>query len=165
MIWLGETKKSGAKCSAQTPSLILTVVPFSVSVGCPAAAFAEEESSSPKAETSDSGATAPSRKLAEDTFAKLMVEPKLGNRKEFDERVIGPELHGALQRDLSAARSVVDARPALDLGLETRTLLTRVPLFANLDREHLDAVVRLLRPRLVIPSERLISVGEPGDAA
>jgi CPA1 family monovalent cation:H+ antiporter len=82
----------------------------------------------------------------------------------FDERVIGPELHGALQRDLAAARSAVDARPGLDLGLETRALLARVPLFAALDQEHLDAVVRLLRPRLVVPAERLISVGEPGDA-
>jgi CPA1 family monovalent cation:H+ antiporter len=82
----------------------------------------------------------------------------------FDERVIGPELHGALQGDLSTARSAVDARPALDLGLETRALLARVPLFAALDHEHLDAVVRLLRPRLAIPAERLISVGEPGDA-
>jgi CPA1 family monovalent cation:H+ antiporter len=82
----------------------------------------------------------------------------------FDERVIGPELHGALQRDLSAARSTVDSRPALDLGLETRALLARVPLLAGLDREHLDAVVRLLRPRFAIPAERLISTGELGDA-
>jgi CPA1 family monovalent cation:H+ antiporter len=82
----------------------------------------------------------------------------------FDERVIGPELHGALQRDLAAARASVDRRPALDLGLETRGLLTRVPLFAALDATHLDAVARLLQPRLTIPGERLISVGEPGDA-
>jgi CPA1 family monovalent cation:H+ antiporter len=85
-------------------------------------------------------------------------------RALFDERVIGPELHGALQRDLQAARSAVDARPVLDLGLETRALLARVPLFADLDRRHLDAVARLLRPRFAIPGERLISAGETGDA-
>jgi CPA1 family monovalent cation:H+ antiporter len=82
----------------------------------------------------------------------------------FDERVIGPELYGVLQRDLGAARASVGARPAMDLGLETRALLSRVPLLAALDHEQLDAVARLLRPRFAIPGERLIAVGEPGDA-
>jgi CPA1 family monovalent cation:H+ antiporter len=104
--------------------------------------------------------------LLEERFLRRVAlrREALEYQELFDERVIGPELHGALQRDLSAARSTVDSRPALDLGLETRALLARVPMFAGLDREHLDAVVRLLRPRFAIPSERLISTGEPGDA-
>jgi monovalent cation:H+ antiporter, CPA1 family len=81
-----------------------------------------------------------------------------------DERIIGPELHGVLQRDLQAARSAVDRRPALDLGLEVRALLARVPLFAALDPWQLGAIARLLRPRFAIPGERLITVGQPGDA-
>jgi CPA1 family monovalent cation:H+ antiporter len=104
--------------------------------------------------------------LLEERFLRRVAlrREALEYQELFDERVIGPELHGALQRDLAAARSVVDSRPALDLGLETRALLVRVPLFAGLDDKYLDAVARLLRPRLVIPAERLISTGEPGDA-
>jgi CPA1 family monovalent cation:H+ antiporter len=104
--------------------------------------------------------------LLEERFLRRVAlrREALEYQELFDERVIGPELHGALQRDLGAARAEIDRRPALDLGLETRALLTRVPLFAALDREHLDRVARLLKPRLAIPGERLISVGEPGDA-
>ena len=104
--------------------------------------------------------------LLEERFLRRVAlrREALEYQELFNERVIGPELYGALQRDLSAARSTVDARPALDLGLETRALLARVPLLSGLDRAHLDALVRLLRPRFAIPDERLISAGEPGDA-
>lgn len=85
-------------------------------------------------------------------------------RALFDEQVIGPELYGALQRDVQTARAAVYARPALDLGLETRALLARVPMFAALTREELDRVAHLLQPRFALPDERLISVGDPGDS-
>ena len=82
----------------------------------------------------------------------------------FDEQVIGPELYAALQRDLQSARAEVYARPALDLGLETRALIARVPMFADLAHEQLDAVARLLRPQFAVPGERLIATGAPGDS-
>ena len=81
-----------------------------------------------------------------------------------EEHVIGPELFGVLQRELTSRRATVYARPRLDLGLDTRALIARVPLFAHLDAPHLNAVARLLRPRFAVPGERLIRAGESGDA-
>jgi CPA1 family monovalent cation:H+ antiporter len=85
-------------------------------------------------------------------------------RTMYDANVIGPELFGTLQRDVQAARAAARARPRLDLGLETRALIARVPLFASLNRDELNAVARLLRPRLAVPGERLIAAGDAGDA-
>jgi CPA1 family monovalent cation:H+ antiporter len=85
-------------------------------------------------------------------------------RALFDEHVIGPELHNALQRDLDASRAAVLARPALDLGLETRALIARVPLFATLGRRELESLGRLLKPQIAVPEERLIRTGDTGEA-
>jgi CPA1 family monovalent cation:H+ antiporter len=85
-------------------------------------------------------------------------------RSLFGEHVIGPEVYGVLQRELHAARSGVDVRPRLDLGLEIRGLIAKVPMFAALQARDLDAVAHLLRPRVSVPGETLIRRGERGDA-
>ena len=82
----------------------------------------------------------------------------------FEEGVIGPELHTSLRREIKIARSEVELRPRLDLGLETRDLIAKVPMFANLSREQLDAVAHLLRPRFALPDEQLIHEGDRADA-
>jgi CPA1 family monovalent cation:H+ antiporter len=79
------------------------------------------------------------------------------------ERLIGPELYMTLQRELRTAWQRAEIRPRLDLGLETRTLLGKVPVFAGLDAQQIDRVARLLRPRIAMPDERLITEGERGD--
>jgi CPA1 family monovalent cation:H+ antiporter len=78
--------------------------------------------------------------------------------------VIGPELYGALSRDLQVSRQIAEERRQLDLGLETRALLARVPLFAGLSDSDLALLARHLRPRLAVPGERLIERGQDGDA-
>jgi len=85
-------------------------------------------------------------------------------RTLFEERLIGPELFGALGRDLQAARARVERRPHLDLGLDARALVAHVSLLAGLTPDQLDRVARLLRTRLAVPDERVIAVGERGDA-
>lgn len=85
-------------------------------------------------------------------------------RTLFEERLIGPELFGALGRDLQAARARIERRPHLDLGLDARALVAHVSLLAGLTPDQLDRVARLLRTRLAVPDERLIAVGERGDA-
>ncbi len=82
----------------------------------------------------------------------------------FDAGVIGPELYGVLRRDVQTARALVDERPRLDLGLETRALIAQVPMFASLNERQLGAIARLLRPRFAVPGERLIRRGDRGDA-
>ncbi len=82
----------------------------------------------------------------------------------FDSGVIGPELYGALRREVLAERSLVDQRPRLDLGLEARALIAQVPMFTNLTQTQLDRVARLLRPLFAIPGEHLIHKGDRGDA-
>ena len=82
----------------------------------------------------------------------------------FEHQVIGPELFSVLNRELQAVRSGVDARPRLDLGLETRALISQVPMFAELDRKQLDAVANLLKPRFAVPGEMLIHEGARGDS-
>jgi CPA1 family monovalent cation:H+ antiporter len=82
----------------------------------------------------------------------------------FEHQVIGPELFSVLNRELQAMRSGVDARPRLDLGLETRALISQVPMFAELDRRQLDAVANLLKPRFAVPGEILIYKGARGDS-
>lgn len=82
----------------------------------------------------------------------------------FEEGVIGPELYAVLQREVQIARERLQRRPSLDLGLETRTLIKRVPMFAALADTDAAAVARLLRPRFAVPDERLIRAGDVGDA-
>jgi len=82
----------------------------------------------------------------------------------FEHQVIGPELFSVLTRELQAVRSGVDARPRLDLGLETRALIAQVPMFAELDRQQLEAVANLLKPRFSVPGELLIHEGDRGDS-
>ena len=92
-------------------------------------------------------------------------------RTLFEEGVIGPELYNSLRRELEASRAIVDLRPLLDLGLETRDLIakvvtrdTKVAIFASFTEEQLDKVARLLRPRIALPKERLIEKGDRAGA-
>jgi Na+:H+ antiporter len=108
-----------------------------------------------------------------ESYAELLERRFLGRvalRREdleyrtlFEERLIGPELYTALRRELRDARVAVDVRPRLDLGLETRGLIAHVPIFKSLTPEQLDQLAHLLRPRVAMPDERLISAGERGD--
>ena len=85
-------------------------------------------------------------------------------RSLFEEGVIGPELYSDLRRKVQLSRSEVEVRPRLDLGLETRQLISKVPIFAKLTTVQLDTVARLLRPRFAVPGERLIRDGDHADA-
>jgi CPA1 family monovalent cation:H+ antiporter len=85
-------------------------------------------------------------------------------RALFEDGVVGPELYTALHREVNQLRARVEVRPRLDLGLETRALVSKVPIFATLTEEQLDSVARLLRPRFAVPGERLIRDGDVADA-
>jgi Na+:H+ antiporter len=83
-------------------------------------------------------------------------------RRLFQEGVIGPELYSSLQREVATARAALEVRPALDLGLDARALIGRVPLFQSLSAAQVDQVARLLHPEFMVPGESLIRKGEHG---
>lgn len=89
-------------------------------------------------------------------------------RQEYDtlreERLIGPELHGDLLRDLKAAEAEGAERPRLDLGLETRDLVGRFELFDGLGGDDLARVSRLFGARFAVPGETIVRRGERGDS-
>ena len=85
-------------------------------------------------------------------------------RTLFEDGVIGPELYSALRREVQVTRTEVEVRPRLDLGLETRQLISKVPIFAKLTKVQLDTIARMLRPRLAVPGEQLIRDGDRADA-
>jgi CPA1 family monovalent cation:H+ antiporter len=85
-------------------------------------------------------------------------------RSLFEEGVIGPELYSDLRREVQLSRAEVEVRPRLDLGLEIRELVAKVPMFAKLSETQLDLIARKLRPQVAVSGERLIRNGDRADA-
>jgi CPA1 family monovalent cation:H+ antiporter len=81
----------------------------------------------------------------------------------FDEGLIPHELYDDLKRGMAMARSS-EARPRLDLGLDTRQLVKRLDILSGLDGHQLDRIAKLLRPRFTVPGERIVRAGDRADA-
>ncbi|HEX3536627.1 MAG TPA: cation:proton antiporter [Stellaceae bacterium] len=79
------------------------------------------------------------------------------------ESIVNRDVFEDLERDLQHRRHLLDARPTLDLGLNREELLGRVPMFASLDDRARQQVAQLLRPRLAVPGEKIITRGQRGD--
>jgi CPA1 family monovalent cation:H+ antiporter len=82
-------------------------------------------------------------------------------RDLFEEGLIGGELFDDLEHE-HARQLLSDRLPPLDLGLRAEQLIRSFPMFAGLDETELEAVVRVLRPRLLVPDEMIIRTGERG---
>lgn len=80
----------------------------------------------------------------------------------FNEAVISREVLRGLLGDLSTRWRSANRRPLLDLQLSATALLVKVPLFQNLEATALDAIAGVLKPRFVLPGEKLIRKGEKG---
>ena len=81
----------------------------------------------------------------------------------FEEGLISHEIYDDLKRSLLGARAA-DQRPHFDIGLDTRRLVQRLDILADLNEEQIARVCRLLRPRFAVPHETIIREGERGDA-
>ncbi len=79
-----------------------------------------------------------------------------------DEAVISKEVFNDLLRDLDTRWRHAEIRPPLDLRLEPKALLAKVPLFNGLEGAVLESIARLLQSRFVLPGERIIRKGEKG---
>jgi monovalent cation:H+ antiporter, CPA1 family len=89
---------------------------------------------------------------------------ELGRYKAlFEGGLIASEVYRDLTAKLEGTQDVV-ARPRFDIDLDTERLIARLDLFAALDRQHLEGVKKLLRPRFTFPNELIVRKGERGDA-
>lgn len=77
---------------------------------------------------------------------------------------ISQEVYRDLQHALSERRTEASRRPPLRLGLKLAAMIERVPLFAGLDAAEVAAVGKLLRARVVLPGQKIVALGERGDA-
>ena len=88
----------------------------------------------------------------------------LDYRRMLSEQLISPDVYTNLVQDLDYRAEEFEKMPELDLGLNPEEMVAKVPFFADLDRARIRQIVALLRPRLVLPDEKVIAKGETGDA-
>lgn len=82
----------------------------------------------------------------------------------YADGLISGEVLGDLMERLRDQERELERLPKLDLGLDPRRLVSRVPLFKDLAEARIDQLAALLKPRLVLPGERVVTRGEQGDA-
>ncbi|AWK89243.1 cation:proton antiporter [Azospirillum thermophilum] len=80
------------------------------------------------------------------------------------ESIISQEVLTDLERDLEKRRRAIERLPKLDLRIDVKELVRRVPLFAGLPAERVEGIGTLLRARLALPGEIIVRRGERGDA-
>ena len=78
--------------------------------------------------------------------------------------LISSEVRDQLTNELIDRTEKQITKPELDLGLDIHELVSKVPMFSELDEEVRSQIAALLRPRLLIPGEALMHIGETGDA-
>ncbi|MEC9346871.1 MAG: cation:proton antiporter [Pseudomonadota bacterium] len=91
-------------------------------------------------------------------------QERLDYDRLHDEAVIGAEIHSSLRREVDERYAELGRPPVLDLGLEPAALIRRVPLFQGLDEGRIAKLAALLKPRLVVPGEKVCGRGDAGDA-
>ncbi|KMP11955.1 hypothetical protein UZ36_02640 [Candidatus Nitromaritima sp. SCGC AAA799-C22] len=82
----------------------------------------------------------------------------------LEDDVIGKEVFLDLQGEIEKCVATFITSPDLDLGLNPFKLVEQVPFFKNLSPERIAQIVQLLKPRLVIPGEKIIGKGNSGEA-
>jgi CPA1 family monovalent cation:H+ antiporter len=80
----------------------------------------------------------------------------------FQEGLIAAEVYEDLKGSVEDRKR--EARPRFDLGLDTRELIGRLDLFADLNDQQLERVQKLLKARFAVPRELIVREGDEGDA-
>jgi monovalent cation:H+ antiporter, CPA1 family len=81
----------------------------------------------------------------------------------YKEGLISAEVYDNLKNSVTD-KQTRETRPRFDLGLDTRQLIGRLDLFADLTEQQLEKVQKLLRPRFAVPRELIVRKGQRGDA-
>jgi len=84
-------------------------------------------------------------------------------RLKLEESLVTREVFASLMASLRQRRHEVERQPPLELGSGLVEMLRRVEVFAGFDEARLGQIVKLLRPRLAIPGEVVVSRGARGD--
>jgi CPA1 family monovalent cation:H+ antiporter len=87
-----------------------------------------------------------------------------GYQSMHKEAVLSDEVYDNLIRGLNQRRRAAFRQLRLDIAMAPETLLQRVRLFQGLSNDGRRRVAKLMRPRLALPGEQIVKVGEHGDS-
>lgn len=85
-------------------------------------------------------------------------------RSLLDDSMISQDVHNTLMRDWRVRWARSERRPNLDVSAPMDDLIRRVPLFAAMDAAQRRSLAQLLRARLFLPGEQIVTAGERGQA-
>jgi CPA1 family monovalent cation:H+ antiporter len=106
---------------------------------------------------------------AEDLQQRFLTRAALRMEAEevrvlHQESAITQEVFADLTRRIERDRRRVDVRPKLDLELSVEQLIGRFPMFEGLETTSLREICGMMKSRLAVPGDRLITRGERGDS-
>lgn len=81
-------------------------------------------------------------------------------REMLEQFLISGEVYADLSKQLDARWRHIDEHPPLDMELSKAELIKRVPLFEGLEPGKLRAIAKLLRPRLALPDQPIMTRGK-----
>ena len=106
------------------------------------------------------------------SYALWLQESYLGRTARELERIryhdmleqflISGEVYADLMAQLKSRWSHIDKHPPLDMEMGAAELIKRVPLFEGSSEESLRAISRLLKPRLALPDQPVLTRGRHG---
>lgn len=107
------------------------------------------------------------------SYALWLQESYLGRAARELERIryrdmlaqflISGEVYADLMAQLESRWHHIDRHPALDIELSAAQLIKRVPLFEGLSPDSLRAISKLLKPRLALPDQPVLTQGRHGE--
>lgn len=89
---------------------------------------------------------------------------ELEYRKLRSDAIISQEVFNDLMNDRQQRTAQIMQQPKLNLELDTRKMIAKVPLFETLDANGCDKIARLLHPLVILPGEHIVHKGEIGNA-
>lgn len=89
---------------------------------------------------------------------------ELEYRELRTQAIISQEVFNDLMSDLQRRSLAIVQQPRLDLDLDAKAMIAKVPLFETLDNDSLNRVARLLHPVVSLPGEHIVRQGEIGNA-
>lgn len=107
------------------------------------------------------------------SYAQWLQESYLGRvareleriryRDMLEQFLISGEVYADLMAQLESRWAHIDTHPPLDIEMSAADLIKRVPLFEGLSADSLRAISKLLKPRLSLPDQRVLTKGRHGE--